>query len=159
MGPRHRPMPPRTRLLLAAAGAAGAAIWALQQPFDKKLLRAGYDDVELLGRALPIQRGWYGAGLAIHCLNGAAFGLAYSELARRTPGVAPAASAMAMAMAENAGLFPLAALVDRFHPARDQLAPVFGTRQFAQATWRHAILGAVLGLAAERLLSPPASAR
>jgi hypothetical protein len=149
----------RTRLLLAGAGALGALAWALQQPLDKRALRCGYDDVELLGRWLPVERGWYGPGLALHVANGAAFGLAYSELARRTPSVRPAASAMAMALVEHATLFPLGALVDRHHPAREQLAPIFGARQFAQATWRHAILGAVLGVVAERVLHPTSAAR
>jgi hypothetical protein len=154
-----RPMTIRMRLLLASAGAGGALVWALQQPLDKRVLRAGYDDVELLGRWLPIERGWYPAGLALHMANGAAFGLAYSELARRTPQVSPARSAMALALLEHVSLFPLGALVDRHHPAREQLAPIFGARQFVQATWRHAILGAVLGAVARRLLHPTGASR
>jgi hypothetical protein len=31
------------------------------------------------------------------------------------------------------------------HPARGEIAPAFGRRQLAQATWRHALLGVVLG--------------
>lgn len=154
----------RDRLALALAGAAGAFAWGLQQPLDKRMLRSRYDDIELLGRAVrPHGDGWRSAGWTIHGINGAAFGLAYSELLRRTPHVPARASAQAMVQAENFGLFPLAAVLDRVHPARDQLPRMFGTRQLLQATWRHAILGTVLGEVASRLRAPeparPRSAR
>ena len=48
------------------------------------------------------------------------------------------------------GLYPLAAVVDRVHPARDSMPPAFGVRQLGQATWRHAILGVALGIAGAR---------
>ncbi|MEO6867551.1 MAG: hypothetical protein ABI200_05980 [Gaiellales bacterium] len=147
-----REMTINTRLLLGAAGAAGAAVWALQQPLDQRVFRSGYDDVDLLGLCLPLKRGARTAGWMLHVVNGAGFGVAYSELARRTPNISPATSAMGLALLEHVALFPLGAIVDRKHPRRDQLAPIFGWRQFLQATWRHAILGAVLGAAASRLL-------
>lgn len=135
-----------------AGGAAGTALWAALQPLDQRLLRRGYDDIELLGRAVrPDGPGWRRAGWALHMANGALFGLAYSELLRRVPRhVSPRASAQAMAQAENFGLYPLAALVDRIHPARGEIAPAFGGRELVQATWRHAILGVVLGEVAAR---------
>lgn len=142
----------RSRLLHALAGAVAAAVWAAQQPLDKRAFRAGYDDVELLGRAVrPDGSGWRPLGWLMHVGNGAMFGLAYSEVRRRTPGVSPLVTAQAMAQAENVGLYPLAALVDRHHPARDAIAPSFGPRQFAQATWRHALFGLLLGLGARRI--------
>ena len=51
-----------------------------------------------------------------------------------------------MAIAEHLALFPLGALVDRYHPARGEpgLPPRHG-QAFAQATWRHALFGWVLG--------------
>ena len=145
----RRHVPFRTRLLLAAAGGLGAAIWAAQQPLDKRVFGAGYDDVELLGKLVTRQR-WRTAGWAAHVGNGVAFGLAYSEVLRRTPDVSPVVSAQLMAQAENFGLYPLAAVVDRVHPARHELEPAFGLRQLGQATWRHALFGVVLGVAAER---------
>ena len=40
----------RTRTLRGAlAGAAAAAVWAAQQPLDKRVFGVDYDDVELLG--------------------------------------------------------------------------------------------------------------
>ena len=142
----------RRRILLALAGAAGAALWAAQQPIDKRAIGRGYDDVELLGRLVyPWDARWVPAGWAMHVLNGAAFGLAYSELERHlSDDVSPRASAMAMAQAENFGLYTLAALLDRVHPARGDIAPAFGRLELVQATWRHALLGVVLGEVATR---------
>jgi hypothetical protein len=53
-----------------------------------------------------------------------------------------------MALAEHVALYPLTALVDRHHPARGGpgLPPLATSpRAFAQATWRHALFGALLG--------------
>jgi hypothetical protein len=146
----------RTRLLLMLGGIAGTALWAAQQRLDKRALHRGYDDVELLGRFVyPWDERWVPAGWAMHLANGAAFGLAYSELLRRLPeGTSPRAAAMAMAQVENVGLYPIAAIVDRVHPARGDISKAFGGREFAQATWRHAILGAVLGEVASRATRP-----
>jgi hypothetical protein len=52
-----------------------------------------------------------------------------------------------MALAEHVALYPLCFLIDRFHPARGEPGvPPLATngRAFAQATWRHALFGAVL---------------
>jgi hypothetical protein len=55
-------------------------------------------------------------------------------------------------MIENFGLWPLGRVSDRFHPARDELPALVGNgRALAQATWRHAIFGLVLGTAEARL--------
>ena len=54
-----------------------------------------------------------------------------------------------MALVENAALWPFCVLVDRYHPARGEpgLPPLARNgRAFAQATWRHALFGAVLGV-------------
>ena len=82
----------------------------------------------------------------MHCANGAVFGLVFEE-ARRRLDVDPRRLAVAMAICEHMTLFPLGALVDRYHPARGEpgLATTFSTRAFAQATWRHALFGWILG--------------
>jgi hypothetical protein len=82
----------------------------------------------------------------VHAANGAAFGLAFREIQRRTR-AEPVRLGLALALAEHAALFPLAPLVDRFHPARGGpgLAPLATTRGFAQATFRHALFGFTLG--------------
>ena len=65
----------------AVAGVVAAGVWALQQPLDQKLFGVRYDDTELLGKLVTRGSAWPAAGAAIHLLNGAAFGAAYSQLA------------------------------------------------------------------------------
>jgi hypothetical protein len=80
-------------------------------------------------------------------VNGAVFGLVFDEVKRRVS-LDPRRLADGMALAEHVALFPLTYFVDRFHPARGESgAPRLLTnpRAFGQATWRHALFGAVLG--------------
>ena len=72
----------------ALAGAVAAAIWAAQQPLDKKVFGSDYDDVELLGKLVTRDSGWQAAGLAIHMTNGAAFGAVYALVRPLIPGPA-----------------------------------------------------------------------
>src|SRR5919112_1156113 len=50
----------------ALAGAVAAAVWAAQQPLDKRVFGSDYDDVELLGKLVTRDSGWQAAGLAEH---------------------------------------------------------------------------------------------
>ncbi len=138
----------------ALAGAAAAAIWAAQQPLDKRVFGTRYDDVELLGKAVTRGRAWPAAGLAIHIANGAAFGASYSLLAPRMP--LPAwARGPALALSEHLALWPLTSVTDRLHPARAQLPRLAGNRAaFASAAWRHLLFGLAMG-EIERRLNPP----
>ena len=131
-----------TRTRSAVAGAAAAIVWAALEPLDRRLVRNGYSDVALLGKAVTRSRAWPVIGLALHAGNGAVFGLAYHEVRRRRK-----LSAVKLAMAEHLALFPIGLVVDRLHPARGQagVERVFGARAFAQATWRHFVFGSVLG--------------
>jgi hypothetical protein len=147
----------RTRTLRGAVcGTVAAAVWALEQPLDKRVFRCAYDDVELLGKAVSRGPGWYPAGLALHMQNGAAFGAVYANLAPLVP-LPPVARGPAFALAEHVVLWPLSALSDRLHPAREEL-PVLARnrRAFAQATWRHLLFGIVLGELERRLGATPA---
>jgi hypothetical protein len=131
----------------AAAGAIAALVWAAQEPVDQLVFRCDYSDVALLGKAITRGRRWRAAGLALHAVNGIAFGLAWDAARRRLP-VDPRRLAVGLAVVENAALWPLCRLVDRFHPARGEpgVPPLLRSRRaFAQATWRHAIFGWVLG--------------
>jgi len=135
----------RARALSAGVGAA--LVWALQEPIDQRVFRCDYSDIALLGKAVTGGDGWRAAGLAIHALNGALFGLVYHEVRLRLP-VDPRRLALAMALAEHLALYPLCYFVDRNHPARGApgIPPLFNNRRaFAQATWRHALFGTVLG--------------
>jgi hypothetical protein len=136
----------RARAALAGAGAATA--WGLLEPVDRRLFGSDYSDIALLGKFVTRgRRGWRIAGFALHALNGATFGLAYHELRRRTH-ADPRRLAFALAMAEHVALYPFAALVDRYHPARGQdgIPPLLtNSRAFAQASVRHALFGYLLG--------------
>jgi hypothetical protein len=146
-----------TRTLRGAlAGAIAAAAWAAQQPLDKRAFGSDYDDVELLGRLVARRRpAWLGAGVALHLGNGAIFGAVYANLSPLLP-LPPWARGLAAGMAEHVGLWPLGRLVDRFHPARDELPRLTGNRAaLAQATWRHALFGVVLGELEHRLNAQP----
>jgi hypothetical protein len=80
------------------------------------------------------------------------FGLVYHEARARRP-ARPGALAVGMALGEHLALYPLCAVVDRFHPARGShgVPPLLtNPRAFAQATWRHALFGLLLGRLARR---------
>jgi hypothetical protein len=140
----------------AAAGAIAAGVWALQQPLDQRVFGVRYDDTELLGKLVTRGRAWPLAGLALHLVNGAAFGAVYAGVvARRLP--LPAwARGPAAGLGEHLGSWPLVLVTDRLHPARAEL-PALGTnpRAFAQATWRHLLFGTVLGGLERRLNTAP----
>jgi hypothetical protein len=144
----------------ALAGGLAAGIWAAQQPLDKRLGGSPYDDVELLGKLVTRGAGWPAAGAALHVGNGALFGAVYAQVRPFLPGP-PIARGLLAGIAEHFGLWPLVGLVDRLHPAREELATLSGNeRAHAQAIWRHALFGAVLGvlearLNAERHAEPP----
>src|ERR1700755_1606817 len=71
----------RTRTLRGAlAGATAAAVWAAQQPLDRRVFGVQYDDADLLGRLVARGRAAYPAGVAIHLLNGAVFGAVYANV-------------------------------------------------------------------------------
>jgi len=130
----------------AAAGASATLVWAAFEPLDRRLFRHDYSDVAVLGKFLTRSRAWPVAGLALHAGNGVAFGLALDR-ARLRMRSSPPRLALTLALTEHVMLFPLGALVDRFHPARGEpgLATLFSRRAFAQATVRHALFGVVLG--------------
>src|SRR5437588_5059124 len=125
----------------AIAGAAAAAVWALQTPLDKRVFGCDYDDVEVLGKAITRGPAWRPIGLALHIQNGAMFGAAYANIAPTVPLPSWTRGPLA-ALIENFSAWPLAAVSDRVHPAREEL-PVLASsaRAFAQATWRHLLFG------------------
>jgi hypothetical protein len=135
----------------AIAGAAAAAVWAGQQPLDKRVFGSDYDDVELLGKLVTRSSGWQAAGMALHLANGAVFGATYALVRPLIPGP-PLATGAAAGLAEHMAFWPLGRLIDRHHPARSELEPLSdNNRAFAQATWRHLLFGLVLGELERRL--------
>jgi hypothetical protein len=148
------PDPTRT-LRGALSGALAAAVWGLGQPLDKRIFRSSFDDVELLGKLVTRGDGWYPIGFAMHMANGAVFGAVYANLAPRM-GLPATLRGPAAALAEHAASWPLVAITDRAHPARDELPRLFGSRAaLAQATWRHLLFGIVLGELERRINDEP----
>jgi hypothetical protein len=139
------------RARAALGGAAATVAWAALEPIDRRVFAYDYSDVALLGKWLTRSRWWPVAGVVLHAANGAGFGLAFHEVHRRTR-AEPRRLALAMAMAENFGLYPLAYLVDTRHPARGGpgVPPLLNARALAQATVRHALFGVLLGRLAAR---------
>jgi hypothetical protein len=137
----------------ALAGATAAAVWAAQQPLDKRVFGVDYDDADLLGGFVTRTRAAYPVGLALHLVNGALFGAAYANVRPSLP--VPAALRGSFAgLAEHLATWPATAALARLQP---DLPPLWGSgRAFAQATWRHLLFGAVLG-ELERRLNPPDS--
>ena len=149
-------MPPdRDRALRGAlAGATAATIWAAQQPLDKRLFGSRYDDLEMLGKAVTRGPAWPAVGLAMHVVNGAAFGALYARFAPRMP-LPVWSRGPATALAEHVALWPLAAVTDRLHPAREDMPRISRSRTaFLQGAWRHLLFGLTLG-EIERRLNPP----
>src|SRR5215216_282500 len=130
----------RTRTLRGAlAGGAAAAVWLAEQPLDKRVLRCGYDDAELLGR---LARGGPALGALLHLQNGALFGAVYANVAPSLP-VAPAFRGPLAGLAEHLATWPAMALVS--------LPLARSGRAFAQSAWRHLLFGLVLGELERRL--------
>ncbi len=135
----------------ALAGALAAGLWAAQMPLDKRVFGSSFDDVELLGKAFTRKPGWLAVGWILHLQNGALFGAVYANVAPHTP-LPSWARGPAAGLAENFSTWPLLALTDRVHPAREELSAAFASpRAFAQSTWRHLLFGVLLGELERRL--------
>jgi hypothetical protein len=138
----------------ALAGTAAAAVWAAQQPLDRRVFGVAYDDTELLGRWVVPSGRWQPAGVAMHLANGAVFGGAYAVVAPSLP-VPPVLRGPLAGLAEHLATWPGTAVVDRVHPARGDMPALWGSgRAFAQAAWRHVLFGFVLGELERRLNAP-----
>lgn len=142
----------RTRTLGGAvSGGVAAAVWALQQPLDKRLSDSRFDDVELLGKAITREDNWYPAGLALHLQNGVLLGAVYANIVPLLPLPAVLRGPL-FGLAEHLLTWPLGRLSDRFHPAAAEMPTLSGNRRaFAQETWRHLLFGFVLGELERRL--------
>jgi hypothetical protein len=142
----------------AVCGAVAAAVWALEQPLDKAVFSCGYDDVEVLGKAITRGEAWYPIGLALHMQNGAAFGAVYANLAPVMP-LPSVLRGPTIALLQHLAFWPIGAVSDRVHPARKDLPRFSGNRRaFAQATWRHLLFGLVLGELERRVNGAPEAA-
>ena len=129
----------------AVAGGIAAAIWAAQQPLDKRIFDCDYDDTELMGKLFTRGPEWRPIGLALHIQNGAIFGAVYALGKPFLPGP-PVARGLVAALTENFATWPAGRFVDRYHPGRSELPLFAGNRRvLALSTWRHALFGVLLG--------------
>ena len=144
-----------TRTLRGAlAGATAAAVWAAQQPLDKRVFGVNYDDADLLGRLVRAKgSATRPVGLALHLANGALFGAGYANAAPSLPGP-HALRGAAAGLAEHLATWPGALVIDRIDLGRGFPKLWGDPRAFGQATWRHLLFGAILG-ELERRLNPP----
>ena len=144
-----------TRTLRGAlAGAAAAAVWAAQQPLDKRVLR------RRLRRRRAARQGRHArarvaAGRARRPPRQRR-GVRRALRQRRPEPARPARRVGSVAgLAEYFATWPATPLLDRVHPAADDFRALWGNpRALAQATWRHLLFGFVLG-ELERRLNPP----
>ncbi len=140
-----------TNLRGGLAGAVAAIVMTLEQPLDKRLLASRYDDVEILGKLVTRGNHWQPIGFALHVQNGAILGTAYARLGPSLPGP-PVLRGLTGGLIEHLVTWPMVALVDRYHPAREELPKLVANRRaFGQATIRHAVFGIVLGLLEDAL--------
>jgi hypothetical protein len=135
----------QTSLRGALAGAAATVVMTLEQSLDKRLFDSKYDDVEILGKLVTRGDDWQPIGFALHVQNGAILGAGYARLSPFLPGPT-VLRGLLVGLVEHVATWPMTALVDRYHPARNELAKLAGNpRAFGQATIRHAVFGVVLG--------------
>ncbi len=118
----------------------------LEQPLDKRLFDSKYDDVEILGKLFTRGDYWRPIGFTLHVQNAAILGAAYTRLKPSLAGPAVLRGLLA-GLIEHVAAWPLTAVFDRYHPAREELPKLAtNSRAFGQATIRHAVFGIVLGL-------------
>ncbi len=130
-----------------------AAVWAAQQPLDKRAFRSQMDDVALLGKLVSSGPAWPFAGTVLHVQNGALFGALYAQLRRFVPGPAPLVG-LGAGMVEHLASWTLVGVIDRLHPRSTDMPQLKGNQvAFWQATWRHALFGLLLGELERRLNS------
>src|SRR5690242_17198790 len=141
----------QTSMRGAVAGAVAAVAMTFEQPLDKRLFDSKYDDVEILGKLVTRGDAWKPIGFALHVQNGAILGAAYPRLKPTLPGPAVLRGLLA-GLIEHLATWPMTVLVDRYHPAREELPKLAANpRAFGQATIRHAVFGIVLGLVEDAL--------
>jgi hypothetical protein len=133
------------------AGAVATVVMTLEQSLDKRLFDSRYDDVEILGKLVTRGDDWYPIGFALHVQNGAFLGAAYARLKPCLPGPA-VLRGLLVGLVEHVATWPMTVLVDRYHPARNELPKLAADRRaFGQATIRHAVFGIALGLLEDAL--------
>jgi hypothetical protein len=140
-----------TSLRGGLAGAVATVVMTLEEPLDQRLFDSKYEDIKILGKLVTRGDAWRPIGFALHVQNGALLGAAYARLKPSLPGSAVLRGLLA-GLVEHVATWPLTLLIDRYHPARNELPKLAANlRAFGQATIRHAVFGIVLGLLEDAL--------
>ena len=86
-------------------------------------------------------------GLVLHLLGGVSLGLVFERWAKRHLWGPSWLRGIVLVQIENASLWPICLLLDRFHPLirSGELAPLNTPAGFFQQAWRHLALGVVIG--------------
>ena len=133
----------------AKAGIISVIAYTAVMKADQWLTGSKVDDLILLGRPVVPNRPALAepVGAALHLANGAVIGLAYATLAHdRLPGPLWLRGLTAL-MVENVGLYPLAIIGPKVHPAiRDgQLDDYWTWPAFAESFPPHITYGLLIG--------------
>jgi uncharacterized protein DUF6789 len=141
----------QTSLRGGVAGAVATVVMTLEEPLDQRLFDSKYEDIKILGKLVTRGDNWRPIGVALHVQNGALLGAAYTRVKPSLPGPA-AVRGLVAGLVEHVATWPLTLLIDRYHPARNELPKLAANpRAFGQATIRHAVFGIVLGVVEDAL--------
>ncbi|MCL4543499.1 MAG: hypothetical protein M1118_02695 [Chloroflexi bacterium] len=137
----------------ALAGLAGIAAWIIVMPWDKRLFRSDYDDIELLGTPFARGRAAWFLGLVLHMLNGLTFGAVYALAAEPNLRGSGWLRGFITAELEGTSFSTFCPVLDRIHPGiRGGCTGKTATLPaVAQGIIRHAVFGVVLGFVFEIL--------
>jgi hypothetical protein len=128
---------------MAAGTAYLATMWA-----DNKLSSHHFNDLKLVGQIFTTKSPlWVIQGVVTHYGFSAVVALAYAAWGyRRLPGP-PWLKGLLFLQIENTTLYPLAAIMDRFHAGvrSGQLPPVLKWKSYWGQVLRHVAFGVVLG--------------
>ncbi len=136
----------------ALAGATAAAVWAAQQPLDKRVFGSATTTSSCSASSSTRGPAWPAAGPGDALANGAIFGAVYALGATARPGAAARHGRRRRAWRSTWRCWPLGPRGRPRPPgARRARAAHRQPRAFAQATWRHLLFGVVLAEIERRL--------
>jgi hypothetical protein len=135
------------------AGIIGAIAMIIAMAIDLVLTRRKTNDLRLLAGMVPGGRhAWPVVGTFMHIINGAALGAVFGRVHHGLPGPTWMRGII-FGLAENMLLWPIIVVLDHIHPGikRGELERFNRPVPFLQEVFRHAVYGAALGAAYERL--------
>ncbi len=132
----------------ALAGFVASAAYLLAMWLDLRLVRYPFNDLTLLGRPFSAERRRrLRIGFALHMFNGSIIGIGFAIVRRFLPGPGWV-KGLLFGQMEDAALWPMMLLVDRYHPGRrdGELPPGWSRRSYRVAVARRLAYRLVLGV-------------